>query len=161
MPYNKPLILKPAQRKSFSAPVLLLCALALLSAISGPQAFPMTLLMIFLLGIGRFLSIICFSNVSDVELALALAADGRVRFRTAGKVAEGRLEGQQWCTRWVTVLRVVIQNKTRHLAILASQQNSKEYRRLNVLLKQNIYTCTDNRDTSGSLHSGRKQTGVS
>ena len=49
---------------------------------------------------------------------------------------EGFLDGQQWCTRRIAVLKVATGSKTQNLVVLSGQQATDEYRRLKVWLRQ-------------------------
>ena len=81
--------------------------------------------------------ILCFSKVNEVELILVIFADGRIRLSSnCGKIEAGFLDGQQWCTGRIAVLRVTTGSKTQNLIVLSGQQATDEYRRLNVWLRE-------------------------
>jgi hypothetical protein len=77
-------------------------------------------------------------------LILVIFPDGRVRLESdqQGKV-EGFLEGQQWCTRWFAVLRVAYDDTIRTLLIRSAQQPGvDDFRRLNMWLRQDLFSST-------------------
>lgn len=70
--------------------------------------------------------------------------DGRVRLESnlEEKVA-GFLDGQQWCTRWFAVLRFSNGNTVRKMVIRPSQQQrADDFRRLNMWLRQDLFSST-------------------
>ncbi len=137
MSFNRPLRLTVARKENFATPVRAVLLLALLAAILSPQPVSLSLLAIFIIGAGWVSPILDFYKVSEVELALVLFADGRVRLDTADdNVVEGFLSGQQWCTQRVAVLRASTAGEARYLLILPGQQDANAFRRLNAWLRQ-------------------------
>lgn len=142
MPHNRPLTLKLANRKDFSILIGLLFILAVVAALLSPWPVFLTLLVIILLGAGRFSHTLDFSKVNDVKSILTILPDGRVCLESdQGFKSNGFLTGQQWCIQHVAVLRYISEGKQRHLLVLSTQQNADEYRRLKVWLRQEV--CTD------------------
>ena len=137
MANRKPLTLSLAGKKDFVVLNRILFMLVLLSATLSPQPIALTILAVLFIGAGCVSSILCFSNVNSVELSLVVFADGQVKLNSScGNVVEGFLDGQQWCTRRITVLRITTGSKTQNLVVLPGQQSPDEYRRLNVWLRQ-------------------------
>ncbi len=143
MSYNNPIRLTVASRRDFVIPVGLLVLLALLSALLSSQ---LTLLTVLIFAAGWSIVTFGFSKVNEPKLILLIFADGRVSFEPFHKdTIEGFLDGQQWCTHQVAVLRVVDGNLLRRLVILsAQQQNTGNFRRLNMWLRQDF--CRDTRE---------------
>jgi len=141
MPYNRPLTLKVANRKDFILPIGFLFVLTVVSAILSPQAVLLTIL-VLLFGAGWFVYILDFAKVNDVKFILVIFPDGRVRLESDQESEiVGNLSGQQWCTRHVAVLRYTTQGKHQYLVVLSTQQNTDEFRRLKVWLRQDF--CSD------------------
>jgi hypothetical protein len=138
MSYSNPIRLTVANRRDFVIPVGLLVLLALLSALLSSQLAFLTVL-IFATGWGIF--IFAISKVNESKLILIVFADGRVGLESVHKdTIEGFLDGQQWCTHRVTVLRVADGDSLRRLVILsAQQQNADNFRRLNMWLRQDFF----------------------
>ena len=136
MENKRSLTFRVAGKKDFVILNRVLFAMVMLSAALSPQPLLLTLLTILLIGTACVLRILCFSKVNDVELTLIIFADGRVRLSSnCGNIVEGFLDGQQWCTRRMSVLRVATDCKTQNLIILSRQQAPDEYRRLNMWLR--------------------------
>ncbi len=141
MPYNRPLTLKVANRKDFILPIGFLFVLTVVSAILSPQAVLLTIL-VLLFGAGWFVYILDFAKVNDVKFILVIFPDGRVRLESDQESEiVGNLSGQQWCTRHVAVLRYTTHSKHQYLVVLSTQQNTDEFRRLKVWLRQDF--CSD------------------
>jgi hypothetical protein len=137
MSYNNPIRLTVANRRDFVIPVGLLMSLALLAALLSSQP---ALLMVLIFVTGWSIFTFGFSNVNETKLILFIFADGRVGLESAHKdTIEGFLDGQQWCTHQVAVLRVADGDLLRRLVILsAQQQNADDFRRLNMWLRQDF-----------------------
>lgn len=138
--YSRPIELTVAGRRDFALPVGLLMWLAVLAAQLSPQPLLLTgvIALILLAGWGRFT--LKFSKVNEVKLILVMFADGRVRLESGHEaIIEGVLDGQQWCTHRLAVLRISDRDSTRRLAILSGKQsNSDDFRRLNMWLRQDF-----------------------
>jgi len=119
--------------------VRLLWLLVLLAALLSPRPVLMVVLALLVIGAGWIIRTLCISNVTEVELTLVLFSDGRVSLGNACESAVGGfLTGQQWCTRWATVLQVATPGGVQNLLVVARQQGAEEYRRLNVWLRQGV-----------------------
>jgi len=149
---NRPLSLRIAGKKDFAIPIRALFSLVLLSAVLSPQPVALTLLVLLLIGARRISHILCFSKVYDIELTLSICADGRVRLYTACEnVVEGCLDGQQWCTQRLAVLKIATGGETRNLLVLPRQQATDEYRRLSMWLRQSIFSDALREESSHDL----------
>jgi len=149
MPYNRPITLKVAHRKDFVIPIGVLFLLIVVSAILSPQPVLLSIL-VLLIGAGWFVYILYFAKVNDVKLILVIFPDGRVRLESdQGFEIVGNLSGQQWCTHHVAVLRYTIYGKHQHLVVLSAQQNTDEFRRLKVWLRQDFCSDTGEKPVSG------------
>jgi hypothetical protein len=148
MSYNRPIRLTVANRRVFVVPVGLLMLLALLAALLSSQP-ALLVILIFTTGWGIFT--LSFSKVNEAKLALVIFADGQVGLESADKdTIEGFLDGQQWCTHQVAVLRVANGDSLRRLVIRsARQQNADDFRRLNMWLRQNFCSDTREKQVSG------------
>jgi len=134
---NRSLTLSIAGKKDFAILNRILFLLVVLAAALSPQPVILTILAVLLIGAGWTSGILYFSKVNDLELILVIFADGRIRLSSScGNIVEGFLDGQQWCTRRIAVLRVTTGSKTQNLIVLSGQQAPDEYRRLNVWLRQ-------------------------
>ena len=138
MPYNKPIRLTVANKRDFVIPMGLLMLLAVLSALLSSQP-ALLIVLIFATGWGIFT--LGFPKVSKTKVILNIFADGRVGLESGQKYTiEGVLDGQQWCTHRVAVLRVADGGSTHKLVILsAQQQNADDFRRLNMWLRQEFF----------------------
>lgn len=144
MLHNRYLTLRIATKKDFSILIRVLFLLILLSAVLSPQPVALTLIAALLIGTGWISRTLGFSKVDDMETTLSIFADGRVSLSPAcGNVVEGCLDGQQWCTQRLSVLRISTGDGVRNLIVLSRQQATDEYRRLNVWLRRNIFSNTD------------------
>jgi hypothetical protein len=151
MPHNRPLTLKVANRKDFIVPIGILFVLTVISALLSPEPFLLTILVLLLFGAGWFIYILDFHKVNDVKLILVIFPDGRVRFES-GQETEiiGFLNGQQWYTRGVAILRITTQGKQQYLAVLSAQQKADEFRRLKVWLRQDFCSGSGDKQVSDS-----------
>lgn len=131
------LTLRIAGKKDFAVLNRILFLLVILSTTLSPQPVLLTIFAILLIGAGWISRILCFSKVIDAELTLIIFSDGRVSLNSGcGDMDEGFLDGQQWCTRRIAVLKVATGSKTQNLIVLSGQQATDEYRRLKVWLRQ-------------------------
>ena len=115
-------------------------SLAVLSALLSPHPVLMTALTVLILCAGWDIFTLCFPNIHKTRLILIVFTDGRVELKSAHEdTIEGFLDGQQWCTHRVAVLRIADGDSLRRLVILsAQQQNSDNFRRLNMWLRQDF-----------------------
>ena len=151
MPYNQPLTLKVANRKDFATPIGVLSVLTIVSALLSPQPMLLTTLMLLLFGAGWFIYILDFTKVNDVKFILVISPDGRVRLESGQEPdIVGFLSGQQWCTHHVAVLRYTARGKQQYLLVLSAQQNTDEFRRLKVWLRQDFCSDIGEKPVSGN-----------
>jgi hypothetical protein len=138
MSYNNPIRLTVASRRDFVIPVGLLMLLAVLAALLSSQP---ALLTVLVFATGWSIFTLGFSKVNESKLILIIFADGRVGLESSDKdTIEGFLDGQQWCTHQVAVLRVADGDSLRRLVIRsARQQNADDFRRLNMWLRQDFF----------------------
>jgi hypothetical protein len=138
MSYNRPIKLTVANRRDFVIPVGLLMLLAVLAVLLSSQP---ALLTVLIFATGWSIFTLGFSKVNESNLILIIFADGRVGLEFSDKdTIEGFLDGQQWCTHQVAVLRVADGDSLRRLVIRsARQQNADDFRRLNMWLRQNFF----------------------
>ena len=141
MSYNKPISLTVANRRDFVIPVGLLMLLAVLSALLSSHPVLMTVFTVLILCAGWGTFALGFPNMNKAKLILIIFTDGRVELKSAHKdTIEVFLDGQQWCTHQVAVLRIADGNLLRRLVILsARQQNTDDFRRLNMWLRQDFF----------------------
>ena len=151
MPHNRSLTLKVATQTDFAIPVLILFLLAVISAALSPQPLYLTLFVLFIFGVWWITHILRFPKVNKLELNAVFFSDGRVSLESGRKFTSvGMLDGQQWCSHHVTVLRYLSGGQLQFLVLLSAQQNSDDYRRLKVWLRQNICTGS-NKNSAGHL----------
>jgi len=137
MAEKESLRLKIAGKKDFSVLNRTLFLLAVISATLSPQPLLLTIFVLLVTGAGWAAGTLCFSKVNDVELTLVIFAGGQVRLSSnCGDIVEGFLDGQQWCTHRIAVLRIATESKTQNLIVLSGQQTPDEYRCLKVWLRQ-------------------------
>lgn len=142
MPHNRALRLKVANRKDFAVLLPVFFILVLIAAALSPQPVLLTLFVLILFGAGLLLHILGFCKVNEVELILLIFPDGRLRIESVHEPdIEGVLQGQQWFTRHLTILRYVTGGKHQTLILLSARQNADDYRRLSVWLRQDF--CSD------------------
>jgi hypothetical protein len=151
MSYNRPIKLKVANRRDFIIPLGLLMVLAVLAALLSPQPVLMTVFTILILCAVWGTFTLGFSKVNEAKLILIIFADGWVDLEPAHEdTIEGFLDGQQWCTHRVAVLRITDGDSLRRLVILsARQQNADDFRRLNMWLRQDFCSDTREKQVSG------------
>ena len=151
MSYNNPIRLTVANRRDFVIPVGLLMLLALLSALLSPHPVLMIVFTVLILCAGWSIFTSGFSKVDEAKLTLIIFAEGQVDLESSQKdTIEGILDGQQWCTRQVAVLRVTDGDSLRRLVILsAQQQNADDCRRLNMWLRQDFCNGTHKQQVPG------------
>ena len=142
MSHEQSLTLRVSTRKEFSYLEGLLFVFCLLSALLGPQPLILMLLTVVFFGAGRLILILDFFKVPDDQLTLILFPDGQVRLNSGCEiVCEGFLDGRQWCTQLLAVLRFETGGTTQKLLILSTnQKTTDDFQRLTVWLRQN-YCC--------------------
>ena len=129
----------------------LLLLLAAISAGFSSQLILSVLLLSVVLFFERMASILGFINLNRNQMTLIIFPDGRVRLKSGHTdTIEGYLGANQWCTRHFAVLRIVTGGQESSLAVLSlQQQESGDFRRLNMWLRQNIYHDTRDERVSG------------
>ncbi len=109
------------------------------AAALSPQPVLLTLLVFLISAAVLLLYILRFHKVNEVELLLLLFPDGQLKIESVNEPdIEGALMGQQWFTRYVTVLRYVTGGQRQSLVLLSAGQNADDYRRLSVWLRQDF-----------------------
>ena len=152
MPNEQALTLKVANGRDVILPLTILALLALVSALLSPQPVVLLITVLLVLVSGWVLRILYLYNVSDVILTSVIFPGGQVKIKFDDKnMIAGSLDGQQWCTRHVAVLRIIDkQGGVQKLLILSMQQQSADvFRRLNMWLRQDF--CKDTQDSKVSL----------
>ena len=140
MTHSRPIELTVAGRRDFAVPVGLLMLLVALAALLSPQPVLLMAVTVLILLAGWRKFTLEFSKVNEGKLILIIFADGRVRLESGHEaIIEGVLDGQQWCTHRLAVLRITDRDATRRLALLSSaQRNPDDFRRLNMWLRQDF-----------------------
>jgi len=150
MPHNSPLVFRVAKRRDFVIPFIFLFVLAMLSAILSNYFIPLSLLVIPVFGAVWFKYTLDLCKVNVVELISIIFPDGRVTLKPGQHPEiEGYLDGQQWCTRHVVVLKYKTGCRHQYMVLLSAQQNAEDFRRLNVWLRQDFCTDTSDAPVSG------------
>lgn len=139
MPHSGSLTLKIARKNDFATPVRVLFGLALLAAVLSPRPY-LTFCMVILACIaGCAVDILRFTKVKPECSTVTILPEGQIRLESSNKdTSGGALVGQQWSTRYISVLRVELGDGTRYLPILSSQQHTNDYRRLLLWLRQDF-----------------------
>ena len=147
---DSPLSLSVARVRDFAAVVGLFFMLAGVSAALSPQPGLAILPVLLLLGSLWLATILGFYKIDKSKLTLVIFQDGRVKLKSDVKESiEGFLDGQQWCTHRVAVLRVSTGDTTHKLVVLFAQQSlADEFRCLNMWLRQNDYSDSEDRQVS-------------
>ena len=150
MPHNSPLTFRVANRKDFAIPLICLFVLAMLSAMLSTHIVQLGLLVFLIFGAGLIKYTLDFCKVNVVELVSSIFPDGKLTLESNHHPeTAGYLDGQQWCTRHVAVLRYTTGGKRKFLVLLSAQQDADHYRRLNVWLRQDF--CTDSGENPVSM----------
>ena len=147
---ESPLVLSVARVRDFAAVVVLFFMLAGVSAALSPQPVLAILSVILFFGALWLATTLGFYKINSTRLTLVVFQNGRVKlgFDDKGTV-EGFLDGQQWCTHRVAVLRVSTGDTTHKLVVLSAQQSlADEFRCLNMWLRQSDYSDTGDRQVS-------------
>lgn len=142
MLHNRPLNLTVATTGDFVAPLAIVSLLALFAAALSPRPILLILLMSLLLVAGWGVFILKFSKVQTGKLTSVIFPDGKVRLQSnLSDTIGGFVVGQQWSTRRLAVLHLNSEGVSRNLLILAAQQQGAgDFRRLNMWLRQNLFS---------------------
>lgn len=146
------LTLKVASREDFILPVFTVALLSVFSALLSPQPVLLVMLVLLVFATNRALRTLDLFKINNVKLTLVIFSDGRVKLKSEREdMIAGILDGQQWCTRHVAVLRISDrQGGVQKLVILSTQQQSADvFRHLNMWLRQDF--CKDTQDRQVSL----------
>lgn len=140
MSVNRPLRLAVASRTDFFLPVALLYLLVVFAALLSPHPIVLTILSVAAFTAGWLGPILGFYKTNNEELTSVIFADGRVRLESVrGCLDAGILNGQQWCTRHLAVLRIANGDTKGNLVIMSfQQQDAGDFRRLSVWLRQDL-----------------------
>lgn len=150
MTHNRSLILDVVRRSDVAVAAGVLCGLALIAAILSPRPLLMSVVVIIICATGWSGLILRFSKVIDENLVLVIFLDGQIRLESDDRDATGGLlDGQQWSTRYLTVLRVRLAGGIRYLPVLSRRQQADDYRRLMMWLRQDSCRGASNRTASG------------
>ena len=149
---NKPITLVVSNRKDFDLAVCMLYLLVILAALLSPFPVLLTVVASLLFGAERTVHSLIFAKTNNVKLISVIFPDGRVRLESdREETIEVFLDGQQWCTRWLAVLRVTNGDSNRKLVILAAQQQgTDDYRRLKMWLRNDLCINTVSRQVLDS-----------
>jgi hypothetical protein len=144
MHHNKPIKLTVANREQFVLPAFVLNLMLVVAALLSPYPVLMTIGAMLIGGAGWVKHTLEKSKTNRLQLTSVIFADGQVRLESGQEdKTAGFLNGQQWCTRWLAVLRVTKSDTTRHVVILSSQQRrADDFRRLNMWLRQGLFSST-------------------
>lgn len=134
-----PIRLKVSKRSDFFPPVCALYLLALVAALIGPSPVMSIAVAgsVFLVAWIAFILDFSKSN-NNVELTSVIFPDGEIQLESGKRrLFVGVLNGRQWCTRHLAVLRIMALDGSRSLVILPGRQrDADEFRRLSVWLRQ-------------------------
>jgi len=130
-----------ANRTDFSLPVGLLHLLVVFAALISPHPVVLTVLSVAVFTTGWLGPILGFTKTNNEKLTSVIFADGQVRLESVrGCLDAGILNGQQWCTRHLAVLRIANGDTKGNLVIMSfQQQDAGEFRRLSVWLRQDLW----------------------
>jgi len=144
MLHNTPIRLKVSTRQEFVLPLRMLNGLILIAALISPHPFLLAVFAILLFATGRAAVTLGFSKTISAELISIIFPDGRLRLESDREpIFEGFLNGQQWCSRRLAVLRITNGDETRKLVIRTTrQQGTDDFRRLTVWLRQGLCSNT-------------------
>lgn len=144
MIHKTPIRLKVSTRKDFVLPLRMLNGLVVIAALISPHPFLLAVFAIMLFAAGWAAPILGFPKTNSAELISIIFPDGRLRLESDREtIFEGFLNGQQWCSRRLAVLRITNGDKTRKLVIRTTQQQGPDdFRRLTVWLRQDLCSNT-------------------
>ncbi len=152
MPLEQALTLKVANREDFILPVFIVALLSVFSVLLSPQPLLLIIFVLLVFATNRVLRTLNLFKINSVKMTSIIFSDGQVKLKSDRKdMIAGILDGQQWCTRHVAVLRIMDkQGGVQKLVILSTQQQSADvFRRLNMWLRQDF--CKDAQDRQVSL----------
>ncbi|MCW8926552.1 MAG: hypothetical protein OQJ84_09860 [Xanthomonadales bacterium] len=139
MPQSGSLTLKLARINDFATPVRVILGLALLAAILSPRPILTSCIVILVCIAGWTVFTLEFSKLNSGNSTVTIFSDGQIRLEFSDECAvAGLLDGQQWSTRYLAILRVKTADGIRYLPLLCSQQRAEDYRRLVMWLRQDI-----------------------
>jgi hypothetical protein len=140
MPSKRPIRLEVSNKTDFFLPVCLLQLLVVFAALLSSYPVLLALLAIVSFGAGWAVHISGLAKTNTVKLTLVIFADGRVQLESSGeRISAGVLDGQQWCTHQLAVLRITDGETTRKLPVLsARQREAGDFRRLNMWLRHGL-----------------------
>ena len=144
MLHKTPIRLKVSNSEDWGRPVFWLNLLLVPAALLSPYPVLLTSAAILFAGAGWITRTLKHSKTNNVKLTSVIFPDGQVRLEShgEGKVV-GFLDGQQWCTRWFAVLRFSNGNTIHKMIIRSSQQQGvDDFRRLNIWLRQDLFSNT-------------------
>lgn len=142
MPLNRSITLKVSPSREFGVSMCILELLLVVAALISPYPVILTLSCVLLFAAERAAK---FSNLKSGQLTSVIFADGRVRLKSNQReIIEGTLEGRQWCTRWLVILRMsnAGNNPHRLLVLTTHGQGKDDLRRLKVWLRQDLFNNT-------------------
>lgn len=149
---NTPIRLKVSSNDDWVLPVFLFNLLLIPAALLSPYPVFLTPGAILIAWVAWITHILKDSKTNNVELTSVIFPDGQVRLESGseGKIT-GFLDGQQWCTRYFAVLRFSTGSVARKMIIRSSQQQGlDDFRRLNVWLRQDLFSNTRTRQVLDS-----------
>jgi len=141
MPAKAPLRLQVSNRADFFLPVGVLYLLVFLAVLISPYPVMLSALSVAVFAAAWPFPILDFSKANNkVKLTLVIFPDGRVHLESGEmRSIAGYLDGQQWSTRHLAVLRINDGGRCRNLLILSRQQHdANAFRRLSVWLRQDL-----------------------
>jgi hypothetical protein len=144
MALNTALKFKVANHRDFVPLGWLLLLLVLIASALSPQPLILVSLLLVLFGLACLRYKPALSKVTEEQLTLIIYPEGDVRLefeQGSGSSTEGFLEGQQWRTRHITILRCVMAGKLKHHILRSAHQHADDYRRLGVWIKYRF--CSD------------------
>ena len=141
---NIPIRLQVSNREDSTLPLFFSGLLIVLAALLSAHPLFLAAGAILLVGAGWVAKTLQFPKTKSEELTSVIFPDGRVRLESNQEdTIDAFLDGQQWCTRWLAVVRVTNGDKIRKLVIRSAKQpTADDFRRLNMWLRQDF--CNSN-----------------
>lgn len=138
MAHKSPIVLTVFNDRNFKVVAWLFAIMSLIFVTLGDKPGLLFTALTLLLFAGWRSGLLRLSKVSGGELIFVIFPDGRVRLESnRGDSVEGRLDGTQWSTQSLAILRIVIGGRARSLVFLSTQQGiAGQFRRLNRMLRQ-------------------------
>lgn len=151
---NKPINLKVSGKQDFVLPVCVLYFFALVAGLLSPHPLLLTILTTVVFGARWATIVIELTKANKDELTLVIFPDERVQLKfDQADTIEGFLVGQQWCTRWLAVIRFTAGGTTRKLVLSSvHQHNVNDFRRLHMWLQQGL--CNSAVVNTGNISTG-------